>query len=44
MTVGVWIARALALVGFADAAYLTATHYAGAPVFCAAPMMLGMWR
>ncbi|HET9334226.1 MAG TPA: vitamin K epoxide reductase family protein [Gemmatimonadota bacterium] len=36
MTVGVWIARALALVGFADAAYLTATHYAGAPVFCGA--------
>ena len=34
MTAGVWIARSLALVGFADAAYLTATHYAGAPVFC----------
>jgi uncharacterized membrane protein len=33
---GVWIARALAFVGFADAAYLTATHYAGAPVFCGA--------
>lgn len=33
---GIWIARALALVGFADAAYLTATHYAGAPVFCGA--------
>ncbi len=26
----------LALVGFADAAYLTATHYAGATVFCGA--------
>lgn len=36
MTAGIWIARALALVGFADAAYLTATHYAGAPVFCGA--------
>jgi uncharacterized membrane protein len=34
MKSGIWIARALALVGFADAAYLTATHYAGAPVFC----------
>jgi uncharacterized membrane protein len=34
MRAGIWIARALALVGFADAAYLTATHYAGAPVFC----------
>lgn len=34
MTTGIWIARLLALVGFADAAYLTATHYAGAPVFC----------
>lgn len=33
---GIWTARALALVGFADAAYLTATHYAGAPVFCGA--------
>jgi uncharacterized membrane protein len=36
MRAGIWIARALALVGFADAAYLTATHYAGAPVFCGA--------
>jgi uncharacterized membrane protein len=36
MTAGIWSARALALVGFADAAYLTATHYAGAPVFCGA--------
>ena len=36
MKSGIWIARALALVGFADAAYLTATHYAGAPVFCGA--------
>lgn len=36
MKVGIWIARVLALVGFADAAYLTATHYAGAPVFCGA--------
>ena len=26
----------LALVGFADAAYLTASHYAGASVFCGA--------
>lgn len=26
----------LALVGFADAVYLTATHYSGAPVFCGA--------
>lgn len=36
MRPGIWIARALALVGFADAAYLTATHFAGAPVFCGA--------
>jgi uncharacterized membrane protein len=36
MTAGIWIARALALVGFVDAAYLTATHYAGAAVFCGA--------
>lgn len=36
MTTGIWIARGLALLGFADAAYLTATHYAGAPVFCGA--------
>jgi uncharacterized membrane protein len=36
MKLGIWIARVLALVGFADAAYLTATHYAGAPVFCGA--------
>lgn len=36
MTAGIWIARALGGVGFADAAYLTATHYAGAPVFCGA--------
>lgn len=34
MKAGIWIARVLALVGFADAAYLTANHYAGAPVFC----------
>lgn len=34
MTPGIWIARLLALVGFADAAYLTVTHYAGTPVFC----------
>jgi uncharacterized membrane protein len=36
MIPGIWIARVLALVGFADAAYLTAAHYAGAPVFCGA--------
>ncbi|HET6360834.1 MAG TPA: vitamin K epoxide reductase family protein [Gemmatimonadota bacterium] len=36
MAIGIWIARALALVGFADAAYLTATHYAGSSVFCGA--------
>ena len=36
MSAGIWIARVLALVGFADAAYLTATHYAGASVFCGA--------
>ncbi|HJR54284.1 MAG TPA: vitamin K epoxide reductase family protein [Gemmatimonadota bacterium] len=36
MTAGIWIARVLALVGFADAAYLTASHYAGASVFCGA--------
>ena len=36
MSPGLWIARALALVGFADAAYLTATHYAGSSVFCGA--------
>lgn len=36
MTAGIWIARVLALVGFADAAYLTANHYAGASVFCGA--------
>jgi uncharacterized membrane protein len=36
MTPPIWIARALALVGFADAAYLTATHYAGSSVFCGA--------
>jgi uncharacterized membrane protein len=36
MKAGIWIARAFALVGFADAAYLTATHYAGTPVFCGA--------
>ena len=36
MSPGIWIARALALVGFADAAYLTATHYAGSSVFCGA--------
>lgn len=34
MTSGIWIARALALVGFVDAAYLTATHFAAASVFC----------
>ena len=34
MTTGIWTARLLALVGFADAAYLTATHYAGGAVFC----------
>ncbi len=34
MSAGIWIARVLALVGFADAAYLTATHYAGSSVFC----------
>jgi uncharacterized membrane protein len=33
---GIWIARVLALVGFADVAYLTASHYAGAAVFCGA--------
>jgi uncharacterized membrane protein len=33
-TAGIWIARLLALAGFADAVYLTAVHYAGAPVFC----------
>lgn len=36
MRPGIWIARTLALVGFADAAYLTATHYAGTSVFCGA--------
>ena len=36
MGAAIWTARALALIGFADAAYLTATHYAGAPVFCGA--------
>ena len=36
MKAGIWIARVLALVGFADAAYLTANHFAGAPVFCGA--------
>ena len=36
MSAGIWIARVLALVGFADAAYLTATHYAGSSVFCGA--------
>jgi uncharacterized membrane protein len=36
MSPAIWIARALALVGFADAAYLTATHYAGSSVFCGA--------
>ncbi|HJU85742.1 MAG TPA: vitamin K epoxide reductase family protein [Gemmatimonadota bacterium] len=36
MTPAIWIARVLALVGFADAAYLTATHYAGSSVFCGA--------
>lgn len=34
MRTGIWIARGLALAGFVDAAYLTATHYAGAAVFC----------
>jgi uncharacterized membrane protein len=34
MKVGIWIARALALLGFADAAYLTATHYAGLSAYC----------
>jgi uncharacterized membrane protein len=36
MTAGIWIARVLALVGFADAAYLTANHFAGTSVFCGA--------
>jgi uncharacterized membrane protein len=36
MSAGIWIARVLALVGFADAAYLTATHYAESSVFCGA--------
>lgn len=36
MTTGIWIARVLALAGFADAAYLTASHYAGSSVFCGA--------
>ena len=36
MSPAIWIARALTLVGFADAAYLTATHYAGSSVFCGA--------
>lgn len=36
MSAGIWIARVLALVGFADAAYLAATHYAGSSVFCGA--------
>lgn len=36
MSAGIWIARVLALVGFADAAYLTASHYAGSSVFCGA--------
>lgn len=34
MKTGIWIARVLALVGFADAAYLTASHYTGAAAFC----------
>ncbi|HUF88916.1 MAG TPA: vitamin K epoxide reductase family protein [Gemmatimonadota bacterium] len=34
MKAGIWIARVLALVGFADAAYLTASHYTGASAFC----------
>jgi uncharacterized membrane protein len=36
MKIGIWIVRVLALVGFADTAYLTASHYAGAEVFCGA--------
>ncbi len=34
MTAALWIARILALAGFLDAAYLTASHYAGQAVAC----------
>lgn len=30
----IWIARLLALLGFLDATYLTATHYSGAALAC----------
>jgi uncharacterized membrane protein len=34
MTGILWLARALALVGFLDATYLTATHYGAASLAC----------
>lgn len=34
MTAALWAARALALAGFLDAAYLTAVHYSGGAVAC----------
>lgn len=34
MTTALWTARVLALLGFLDAAYLTANHYAGTAVAC----------
>ena len=37
MTAALWIARILALAGFLDAAYLTASHYAGQAVVSLLP-------
>lgn len=34
MTIALWTARILALVGFLDAAWLTANHYAGEALTC----------
>lgn len=34
MTVALWTARVLAFLGFVDAAYLTASHFAGQAVAC----------
>lgn len=34
MIVAVWIARVLAVVGFLDTAYLTASHFAGSSLAC----------
>lgn len=34
MTTAIWIARLLALLGFLDAAWLTASHFAGQAVAC----------